>query len=243
MLYDTELFYMKDSYLREYKTEIIGISKDEKGNPVTYLDSTIFYPEGGGQPSDQGVIKGENGTAKIIHAKYSLGIVNHIGEIEGSLNDGDSVTCEIDWELRYRNMRVHSAGHLVHDALMQLPVNGIFPAKGHHGNSPFIEYTGDISAEILPELERISNEMVSSSLKTNTKLVDFEELKKLSRFVPPTLPKDKQLRIFWIEGCEPMPDGGTQVNNTNEIGQIKIISIAPKKGFSRIRYEVVGLES
>jgi len=238
MLYDTELAYLKDAYLKELDTEIVEVAEEAGGHLVIYLDTTIFYPEGGGQPSDVGKIIGENGTATVVHAKYSQGVVMHQCQIEGTLAPEDAVKCRIDWDARYRNMRVHTAGHLVHDALMQL-ITGVVPSKGHHGNKPFLEYSGEIASTISVQLENLANKMAADKLDTYTKMVDLSELQRLSRFVPPHLPKDKPLRIFWIHGCDPMPDGGTQVNNTGEIGQVKIVSISTSKGISRVRYEIV----
>ena len=241
LVYDTELVYLKDSYRKELKTYILDLRDEGEGHSIIFLDATIFYPEGGGQPSDTGKIVGENGTATVVHAKYYAGVVQHRSQIEGVLSPDDDVSCYLDWDRRYWNMCVHTAGHLLHDALMQL-VPGAIPVKGHHGNKPFIEYRDPLPSEIAGELENLANRMIADNLQTYTKFVSLDELKAMSRFVPPSLPKDKPLRVFWIEGCDAMPDGGTHVKRTGEIGGIRVVSISAKKGRGRVRYEVVDVE-
>jgi len=241
LLYDTELVYLKDAYRKELETEILDIRNDPEGYPVIFLDATIFYPEGGGQPSDTGKIVGEGGTATVVHAKYVQGVVHHRCQIEGVLASEDQVKCQLDWDQRYRNMRIHTAGHLLHDALMQLVPDAI-PRKGHHWGKPFIEYSDPLPTEVARELENLANRMITDDLQTHTRLVGLDELKAMSRFVPPNLPKDKPLRVFWIQGFDAMPDGGTHVKRTGELGRIRVVSISTKKGAGRIRYEVVDTE-
>lgn len=241
MIYETELNYLADAYRRELDTEIIHLGKDEKGDDLVYLDSTIFYPHGGGQLSDTGMLVGENGRATVQRARFSQGVVTHHCKIEGDLKTGDRITCQIDWENRYKSMRTHTAGHLLHDAMVKLmgepyPV----PVKGNHGKKSFVEYMADsgISPENREDLERMCNEIIAAGLETHIKSVNLEELKGLCPYVPPNLPKDKPLRVLWVEGYPPFPCGGTHVRSTGEIEHITVWNIGPKRGFTRVRYEV-----
>ncbi len=236
--YETELAYLKDAYLAEMETEIIGIDQDEEGTLV-YLDATIFYPEGGGQPSDTGRIIGEHGTANITHARYSQGVVAHCSELEGSLAVGDRVKCLLDWDTRYRHMRAHSAGHVLHDALMTLPhPENLFPLKGNH-KKLYVDYSGDpLLADLAGELERKCNEIIAANLALHVRMVDLAELRQVCDFVPTNLPTDKPLRILSIEGFNPMPCGGTHVHRAGEIGLMKITAINLKKGVNHIKYQI-----
>lgn len=239
MIYETELAYLKDAYRMELDTEITAIGQDEEGNTVLYLDSTIFYPEGGGQPSDTGEIIAENGRARVVHARYRQGVVAHRVEIEGTMEEGDAVECLLDWGERHRNMRAHTAGHVLHDALMALPhPENLFPLKGNH-KKLYVDYSGDpLPADLAADLERRCNEIIAADLETHIRTVDLEELRRICDFVPPNLPADKPLRVLWIEGYAPMPCGGTHVRRTGEIGPMQILGINIKRGINHIKYQI-----
>jgi Ser-tRNA(Ala) deacylase AlaX len=239
MIYETELAYLKDAYQTELETEVIAMGQDEEGHMLIYLDSTIFYPEGGGQPSDVGEIIGEHGRARMVHARYRGGVVAHQVEVEGVLDEGNAVRCVLDWEERHRNMRAHTAGHVLHDALMGLPhPENLFPIKGNH-KKLYVDYSGDpLPAELAPELEARCNEIITADLETHIKNVNLDELRRICDFVPANLPADKPLRVLWIEGYAPMPCGGTHVRRTGEIGSIKILSVRQKRGINHIKYSI-----
>lgn len=239
MLYDTELVYQKDAYQTELETEVIQVGQDESGNPLLYLDSTIFYPEGGGQPSDVGTISGPNGTAQVVHARYQQGVVAHQCEIEGSFSVGDIVTCRINWDERHRNMRAHTAGHVLHDGLMHLPhPQDLFPLKGNH-KKLYVDYSGSPLPSLLAvELEQQCNQIIASGYETEIREVSLEELQRICDYVPANLPTDKPLRVLKIGPHSPMPCGGTHVRNTAEIGPMKILGIYLKKGVNHIKYQL-----
>ena len=239
MLYETELVYLKNAYQTELETEIIRIGQDETGSPLLYLDSTLFYPEGGGQPSDVGTISGPNGTAQVIHARYQQGVVAHRCEIDGSFNEGDAVICRIDWHERHHNMRAHTAGHVLHDALVQLPhPPDLFPLKGNHKNL-YVDYTGSpLPGALAIELEQKCNQIIAADYETVIREVDLEELQRICDYIPANLPIGKPLRVVKIGPHSPMPCGGTHVQRTGEIGPMKILGISLKKGVNHIKYQL-----
>src|SRR3989344_1004411 len=100
----TELMYLTDSYARTLKARVVSCTKKGKVWEII-LDKTIFYPQGGGQPSDQGEIVGPHGTAYIKHVRMHEVDAVHEGSIEGNINPGELVECTIDWDLRFLNMR------------------------------------------------------------------------------------------------------------------------------------------
>ena len=109
---NTKLIYLEDSYKQEVQTTIESIKEKNDLWEIT-LSETIFYPQGGGQPSDQGIIKGKNGELKVFSVIYNNGVPIHQGKLKGSLISGEKADCQIDWNRRYKNMQLHSAGHLV----------------------------------------------------------------------------------------------------------------------------------
>jgi len=232
----TELAYYNDVYRQEVETEVLDV-RSEENRHVVFLDKTIFYPHGGGQPADHGSIEGPHGHLHVTEVTYRNLVVHHIGELEGEIEPEDQVTCRIDWDRRYWNMRVHTAGHLVHDALMEL-ADTLIPVKGDHGSKPFIEYHGELEGVTASQVEERVNALISEDRPVHTGETGLAELQKTARFVPPNLPKDKPLRFCQIEGFDTMPDGGTHVRRIMEIGSVEITAITAKHGRIIVRYRV-----
>jgi Ser-tRNA(Ala) deacylase AlaX len=135
-------------------------------------------------------------------------------------------------------MRVHTAGHIIHDVLMGT-ISGLTPVRGDHGSKPYLEYTPEINTTIKEKLEEEVNNVIRENRNVITKETSLDELSKIVRYIPPNLPKDKPLRIIHIDGFYAMPDGGTQVKQLGEIGEIKILSISNNEGKSIIKYQVI----
>ncbi len=231
----TNLIYMTDSYQQELTARVVSCVK--KGNGwVIILDQTIFYQQGGDQPSDKGSMKGKQGTATVKHVRMQGDEVIHECALDGAIEEGESVECTIDWDARYHNMRVHSAGHIVHEAV-RLVAPYLEPIKGEHGKSAFIEYKGSLPNDKLPLIEQQANDLVRQNLPLITEFVTLEELQKRASYVPEHLPKHKPLRILSVGNYPPIPDGGTQVKNSGEIGEITITSIENLDDHVRIHYQ------
>lgn len=233
---ETKLVYMDDMYLKELRSRVLNIAGKGKLYEIV-LDSTIFYPEGGGQPSDKGDIIGEEGVAKIKHVRLGGNVVKHQCTIQGKIKSGEIVLCKINWPYRYRNMRYHTGGHIIHDAIMQIYPN-LKPIRGSHGKKAFIEYQGVLKKDLKQEIEVIANKIVEENREIITKTVTYDELTKESSFVPQNLPRDKPLRTVAISGFEPIPCGGTHVKRTREVGKVKITEIKETQGKILIGYKV-----
>jgi alanyl-tRNA synthetase len=239
VLYPTDLVYYRDSYQTALKTEIIGVEKGSDGKLNVYLDATIFYPYGGGQPSDQGNIATETGKVDVRNVQVQNGIVRHEAvATEGEISEGQEATLNIDWKRRHWNMRVHTAGHIIHDVLTE-SMSGLTPGRGDHGTKPYIEYASEVDPSINKEkLEIDVNKVIQENRSIVTRETTSEELQSIAKYIPPNLPKGKPLRIIQIEGFHAMPDGGTQVKQLGEIGKVEILSITYKQGKVNIRYAV-----
>lgn len=236
----TKQIYYQDPYKKEIEAVIIAI-EESAGSLINniILDQTVFFPEGGGQPGDRGEIIGKNGSAKIEYTRLVNDEIIHQGKIVDSLVKGDKVTVKIDWNWRYKYMKIHSAGHLVHDVLMGL-VGGLKPLKGSHGKKAYLEYQGEIDVALKEELEKKVNEAVEKDLPIITKDATYDELVKECQFVPPNLPRDKTLRMLKIGDYSAMPDGGVHVKSTKEIGRVLITDLSFQGGIERLKYRVVG---
>ncbi len=146
---------------------------------------------------------------------------------------------KIDWDWRYKYMKIHSAGHLVHDVLMTI-TSSLRPLKGSHGQKPWLEYEGTVEAGIKEKLEEKVNETLESDLSIVTKEASYDELVRECPFLPPSLPKDKPLRMIKIGEFSAMPDGGVHVKTTKEIGKILIPELVSGNGTTLVKYRVVG---
>lgn len=237
----TELLYLKDSYRKTCEATILSVKK--RGNlwELT-LDQTVFYPVGGGQPSDKGTITTKSATAHVKHVRLTNDIVIHECTIEGILTVDDKVLCTIDWSLRFYNMRVHSAGHIVHEAVKLIAPN-LVPIKGEHGEKAYIAYKGTLTADHAMGIEKKANDIVSSSVPLITEFVTKEELEKRSPWVPEHLPKNKPLRILSIGDFAPIPDGGTQVAKSSEVDTITIDQIENEDETVKVHYHITKNES
>lgn len=232
----TELIYLTDSYQKEAKARVVSVV--QKGNTwEVVLDQTLLYPQGGGQPSDKGEITGPNGKAHVKHVRLVGDTAVHECSLEGTLRVGDEVSCVLDWDTRYRNMRVHSAGHIVHEAT-KLVSPHLIPIKGEHGIKQYIEYEGTLPIDKKYPIEKEANDIVEKNLPLLTEFVSLEELIRRAPWVPPHLPKNKPLRILTIGSFPPIPDGGTQVKESREVGPITITEIENSGETVRVHYEI-----
>ncbi len=232
----TELIYLTDSYQKELTTTVVSIEKHGNLWEVV-LTATIFYPEGGGQPSDRGTITGKNGKAHVKHVRMKGDLVIHECTLEGKLSPDDEVRGTIDWQVRYTNMRLHSAGHIVHEAVRLVAPN-LTPTKGYHHDDAYIEYIGSLPIDTQYRIEKESNALVEQNVPLTTELVSMEELQKRTPWAPEHLPKHKPLRILTIGTLLPIPDGGTQVRTTGETGEIHITKIENADDHVRVYYTI-----
>lgn len=233
----TATVYYEEPYRTELDCSITNM--EPKGSQyLVELDRTIFYPEGGGQPTDQGELTGAAGKFRVDQVRVLPdGRIVHQGTLSGTLKPGDAVHATLKWAPRLKNMRVHAAGHLVHDVLMSI-APGLVPTKGNHGSKAFLEYTGTVDAAVTEGLESKVNEVLSQDLPIATRESDYYEISEKCKFVPPGLPKHKKLRIIQIGTFDMMPDGGVHVKATKEIGGVVIHGITSDSNKVVIRYGV-----
>ena len=237
---ETKPIYLTDSYKKTCKAKIVDIKTE--GNLTTIiLDQTVFYPFGGGQPSDQGIIEGKNGSLEVQQVLLK-GDIKHTGKLKGKLSIGDTVECAIDWKRRFFNMRNHSAGHLIHEAT-KLIFPELIAVEGEHGKKSYIKYQGNLEEISSNLILNKANELIKKSLPIFTEFVTLEELKKRSAWVPEHLPTNKPLRIMWIGDFAPIPDGGTQLANTSEIENIESVQIVSDNEFSYVHYKISNNQS
>ena len=116
----TQALYRDNAYLRECTAAVTSVS-----DHAVVLDRTVFYPMGGGQPGDTGHLSWDNASATVIDTRHGDdgAIIHHLEETGPTPSPGQTVTAHIDWERRYRHMRMHTCLHLL-GAVVKAPVTG-----------------------------------------------------------------------------------------------------------------------
>ena len=205
------------------------------------LDRTIFYPLGGGQPGDSGVLVRENGERIAIvdtRKGETPGSVLHVPAAGASRPEpGESLLLEIDWARRYSLMRLHTALHLM-SCVVVAPVSGgnIAPDKAR------LDFDIDMTLLDAERITRETNALIASGVATETVWITDEELEaqpdlvKTMSVQPPR--GAGRVRLLKIPGIDLQPCGGTHVRNIAEIGGIRVTRIR-NEGKHNKRVEIV----
>lgn len=228
--------YMTDSYLKEFD----AVVAEADGKNIV-LDNTAFYPTGGGQPCDFGVIEAGSSSFSVVSVFKKDGKIWHEADKEG-LVAGMEVLCRIDWDRRYRLMRMHTAAHII-DAVFHREAGALCT-----GNQIGVDKTRiDFSLEAIDKEKILSyideaNAIIQQNIEVKIYFLKREDalkipgVVKLANAMPPNI---GELRIVEIPGVDLQADGGTQVHNTEEIGKIVLLSVENRgKNNRRIYYTV-----
>ena len=232
-----EILCYSDSYLKECKSKVMEVN-----DHGVVLDQTIFYPGGGGQPSDNGKLILENNEYLVKGVKRIDGQIVHL--IEGAKPEINSeVDSIIDWDKRYKLMRTHTALHILcgviwRDYSASVTGGDMKPLAGRMDFE-----LEEMSADFSKEVEEKINIEVSENRNIKIYQLPREEafqVPDLIRTKINLLPKGIEfVRIVDIQGLDLQADGGTHVHNTSEVGYIKMIGHESKgKSNKRLRIEV-----
>lgn len=245
LMLKTKLLYLEELALLEAPAWVMEVLREDDRD-IVLLDQTVFYPQGGGQPYDTGVIESPAGKFLVEEVRFVDGIVRHIGHFEGeniTWKPRFQVMCRVDAERRMLHAKIHSAGHLVDKAVAELDLPWR-PGKGYHfPQGPYDEYGGSIEGvdkeKLKSDIETLCNKYVSEGGKTEIVFMTREEMQKACRYTPDfPIEKGERARIVVHAGF-PMPCGGTPVADMREIGRITIRKIKQEKDNIRVGYDVV----
>jgi misacylated tRNA(Ala) deacylase len=218
--------YYDDSYLKVLKATITAV-----GGDWIELDQTIFYPLGGGQPGDTGVVTGADGRKyKVLDTRKSDApdqIRHQLDSDDHGLKPGDLVDTAIDWERRFKHMQMHTSMHLL-GSLIPVPVTGgSVGAEKSRLDFDLGEHQID-KQDLTTQINRLVKEShpVVFGTITAAELDERPELVRTMSVQPPRGAGD--IRTVRIEDVDYQPCGGTHVNNTSEIGSVRISKIENK---------------
>jgi misacylated tRNA(Ala) deacylase len=233
---NTELLFRDDAYLKSAAARVVAVH--ERG---IELDRTIFYPLGGGQPGDTGVLVRENGERIAIadtRKGEPPGSVIHIPAPDTSRPEpGEPLLLQIDWARRYSLMRLHTALHLL-SCVVVAPVSGgnISPDKGR------LDFDIDMGLLDADRITRETNALIASGAATETVWITDEELEAQPELVKTMSVQPPRgvgrVRLLKIPGIDLQPCGGTHVRNISEIDGIRVTRIR-NEGKRNKRVEIV----
>lgn len=234
----TELLHLSDGYLREFEATVTDV-----GGDGVVLDRTAFYPQGGGQPSDTGILGDLEGREYVVRKVQKVkGQVLH--KLEGEPPPrGSKVQGMIDWDRRHKLMRTHTALHILCGVIWR-----DYGASVTGGNMEPLKARMDfelerMSAEFSAEVETKINEEVAAARPVRISILPREEafrIPDLIRTKINLLPESiREVRVVDIEGLDLQADGGTHVANTGEVGRIRVTGHESKGRINkRLRIEL-----
>jgi misacylated tRNA(Ala) deacylase len=229
----TEQLFRDDAYLRECEATVI-----DSGDGAIVLDRTVFYAMGGGQPGDTGTISWDGGSVDIIDTRYGEGgVIRHLAAEDAALPPaGAAVTASLDWDRRYRHMRMHTAMHLL-GSILQYGVTG--------GNISTTKSRLDFDMEDTVDKEFVNAklaELVTANHPVSCRWITDEELDaqpELVRTMSVQPPRGVgRVRLLEIEAVDLQPCGGTHLKSTAEVGKVRVGKVE-KKGRHNRRVNIV----
>ncbi|HXP72718.1 MAG TPA: alanyl-tRNA editing protein [Stellaceae bacterium] len=221
-----ELLFRDDAYLRSCEATVVGA--DARG---IRLDRTVFYPTGGGQPGDTGALKRADGsTLAIVDARKGDGLddVLHIPAPGSALPAvGETVTAEIDWDRRYRLMRMHTCLHLL-CAVVPGAVTGGQISDGKARLDFDVPGESFDKTAITEKLNALiaADHSVTPRWISDDELAAQPDLVRTMSVKPPT--GFGKVRLLDIAGVDLQPCGGTHIRHTAEIGRVEVTKIENK---------------
>ena len=227
----TEILYYQDAYLREFEAAVTAVSPDG-----VELDRTAFYPGGGGQPCDTGVIAEGTRSWTVEAVRKVEGRIWHrvTGEPPPA---GTAVHARLDWDRRYALMRTHTAMHVLCGVIWR-----DYSASVTGGNMEPLQGRMDFELErmrqeLVHEIEGRINEEVGAARPVRTRTLPRAEafrIPDLIRTKINLLPEGIQaVRVVEIVGLDLQADGGTHVANTSEVGLIRVVDYRSKGAINK----------
>ena len=216
--------YYDSAYIKEFEAQVLSCQEGKKGWEIT-LSATAFYPEGGGQPADTGLL----GNVRVTDVHEKDGQVVHY--TDGPLPVGEMVRGVIDWDRRFQHMQEHSGEHLVSGLIHQR--FGYDNVGFHMGTDEVtIDFNGVLEWGDLMAIEEKANGMIWENLEISAVYPEKDELDAME------YRSNKELtgavRIVSIPGGDVCACCGTHVERTGEIGLVKFLSMIHYKGGVRI---------
>lgn len=223
----TEGLYLTDAYRTEFDAPVLAAEGD-----AVVLERTVFYPAGGGQPGDTGVLEGAGGPWTVSATEKSpAGILHRLAGGVAVPAAGTALHGRIDWDRRYSNMRYHTALHILSGVVFRRWRTGITGGQIYEGRArmdfSLPEFGRSLAEEMIAEMNRV----VGEARPVRVRFLPRSEAERdptLVRVAATLMPEVAEVRLIDIEGFDVQADGGTHVRNTREVGEVRLDRIENK---------------
>jgi alanyl-tRNA synthetase len=219
----TRMLYYEDSHISDFEANVLGVLESK----YLVLDKTAFYPEGGGQPADQGHLEFGGMRSEVVDVQKIGNVIVHV--VMGSLpRKGGKVKGFLDWERRISLMRHHTATHLIMGAARRVLGEHVWQAgaqKGVERSRLDISHFKRLTLDEIQEIERLANQAVMRNMPVETVWMPREEAEKSYgfRLYQGGVVPGREIRVVKTGDWEVEACGGTHCKTTGEIGFIKVV--------------------
>lgn len=240
----TEQLYYADVYMKEFDAKVLKIIN----GVYVVLDKTCLYPEGGGQPTDQGWLISGDSKFGVVDVQKIGKVIVHKLSAPAPFKEGTTVHCVLDWDRRYSLMKAHTVTHLINGAARRVLGEHVWQSgtqKGLETSRLDISHYRRLTQEEIHKIETLANQAIGANMKVETAWLPRNEAESRYGFrlyqggaVP-----GKDIRVVktgeWdVEAC-----AGTHLGSTGEVGFVKIVyTERVQDGVERLGY-AVGLKA
>ena len=227
----TRRLYYDDSLLRSFEASVTAV-RERDGAPEAALEATAFYPGGGGQPADRGVL----GSSAVLDVTEEAGIVWH--RLDAPVAQSARLAASVDWGRRFDHMQQHTGQHVLSRAFVE--VARADTKSFHLGDAVVtidVEHAGP-SADLLAKVEDRANEIVWEDRAVSTRWTTLEEALRLPLRKPPDV--EGAVRIVEIDAFDWSACGGTHVARTGQVGLVHVLGVERYKGGVRVSFACGG---
>ncbi len=234
----TELLYQTDSAIKEFPAMVIAV---DEVNHAVLLDQTAFYPGGGGQPYDLGWLVVDGDSHPLVRPRKGPEGIWHVLAPEAPLPEpGTQLVGKLDWERRYALMRTHTALHILCGTVFRdygaLVTGGdMDPLKGRMD----FEFES-LHKDLVQVIEAAVNREVENAREVRVKILPREEAFQIPDLIRTKInllpPGISEVRTVEIVGLDLQADGGTHVQNTREVGRVRVVDYKSKGKINKRLY-------
>lgn len=222
------IYYPSNEYQKQFDATV---DKSNQDQGYIVLDQTLFYKQGGGQPPDHGKISWDKEQSKVVDVQKENGEVRHYLEGEVPL-EGTEMTGNIDWDRRYKHMRMHTAQHIVSKVVLD-EYKATTAGNQVKAEKSTIDFEpADFDEEDLDRIEEKSNEIIDADIELEKSEMPREQIEEQTDqnrsnldLIPDHIDPLRAVEIGEIDIC---PCGGTHVDSTGEVGEIEIVNRVSK---------------
>jgi misacylated tRNA(Ala) deacylase len=240
----TELLYYQDAYCQKFDATVSAVETQD-GKTRVALDRTAFYPGGGGQPNDEGMLTIGDQNYPVAKVNKDGGQIWHtLAQEAPALTVGAKVQGQVDWARRYALMRTHTAMHILCGVVWRDYGASVTGGNMDPGSGRMDFEFASLTRDLISEIEAKCNAEVAAARPVRDKSLPREEafqIPDLIRTKINLLPEGiTEVRTVELVGLDLQADGGTHVHNTQEVGSIKVVDYKSKGAINKRVYIELG---